>query len=79
MTGLEVAEKNTPLVIIIVCSFINLCRQWIDEIAAFGVTPLAWAFRDAGGKSKKSRSTVRSKSERLRLAIYSHSFSPKRL
>ena len=36
----KVAEKNNPLVIIVVCPFINLCRQWIGEIAAFGVSTL---------------------------------------
>jgi len=33
----KVAEKNRPLVIIVVCPFINLCRQWIREISAFGL------------------------------------------
>lgn len=37
----KVAEKNRSFVLIIVCPFINLCRQWIREIAAFGVTPVA--------------------------------------
>ena len=33
----KVAERNRPIAVIIVCPFINLCRQWIREIAAFGV------------------------------------------
>ena len=33
----KVAERNRPLVLVVVCPFINLCRQWIREIAAFGV------------------------------------------
>lgn len=35
----KVAEKNKPLVLIVVCPFINLCRQWIREMAAFGLSP----------------------------------------
>jgi DNA phosphorothioation system restriction enzyme len=37
----KVAEKNQPLVLIVVCPFINLCRQWIREIAAFGLDAVA--------------------------------------
>jgi len=37
----KVAEKNQPLVMIVVCPFINLCRQWIREIAAFGLGAVA--------------------------------------
>lgn len=37
----KVAAKNSPLVLIIVCPFINLCKQWIREIAPFGVRPVA--------------------------------------
>jgi superfamily II DNA or RNA helicase len=37
----KVAEKNQPLVVIVVCPFINLCRQWIREIAAFGLDAVA--------------------------------------
>ncbi|HYN78030.1 MAG TPA: DEAD/DEAH box helicase family protein, partial [Lamprocystis sp. (in: g-proteobacteria)] len=33
----KVAERNQPLMLIVVCPFINLCRQWIREIAAFGI------------------------------------------
>lgn len=33
----KVAEKNWPLVLIVVCPFINLCRQWIRELAGFGL------------------------------------------
>jgi hypothetical protein len=32
----KVAERNQPFALV-VCPFINLCRQWIREIAAFGV------------------------------------------
>ena len=31
----RVAKKNAPIVIVVVCPFINLCNQWIEEIAAF--------------------------------------------
>jgi DNA phosphorothioation system restriction enzyme len=37
----KVAEKNHSLVLIIVCPFINLCRQWIREMATFGLNPVA--------------------------------------
>jgi len=37
----KVAEKNQPLVLLVVCPYINLCRQWIREIAAFGVQSIA--------------------------------------
>lgn len=37
----KVAEKNKPLVVIVVCPFINLCRQWIREMATFGLSPIA--------------------------------------
>ena len=36
----KVAEKNTPLVLIVVCPFLNLCKQWIREMAAFGLAPV---------------------------------------
>jgi DNA phosphorothioation system restriction enzyme len=36
----KVAEKNSPLVLIVVCPFINLCRQWMREMAAFGLRPV---------------------------------------
>jgi DNA phosphorothioation system restriction enzyme len=39
--AVKVAEKNKPLVLIVVCPFINLCLQWIREMAAFGFTPVA--------------------------------------
>jgi DNA phosphorothioation system restriction enzyme len=37
----KVAEKNRPLVLIVVCPYINLCRQWIREMAVFGLNPIA--------------------------------------
>jgi DNA phosphorothioation system restriction enzyme len=37
----KVAEKNKALVVIVTCPFINLCRQWIREMAAFGLNPVA--------------------------------------
>ncbi len=37
----KVAEKNQPLALIVVCPFINLCRQWIRELAAFGLNAVA--------------------------------------
>ena len=33
----RVAKKNPPMVIIVVCPFINLCNQWMGEIAAFNL------------------------------------------
>jgi len=36
----KVAEKNLPLVIVVICPFINLCRQWIREMATFGLRPV---------------------------------------
>lgn len=36
----KVAEKNMPFVLIVVCPFINLCRQWIREMAAFGLNSI---------------------------------------
>lgn len=36
----KVAEKNKPLALLIVCPYINLCKQWMREIAAFGVQPI---------------------------------------
>lgn len=37
----KVAEKNRPLVLIVVCPYINLCRQWIREMATFGLQTVA--------------------------------------
>ncbi len=37
----KVAERNRPLVVLVVCPFISLCRQWIREIAAFGGSAVA--------------------------------------
>lgn len=37
----KIAEKNQPLVVLVICPFINLCRQWIREIAAFGLKAVA--------------------------------------
>ncbi len=37
----KVAEKNPSFVLIVICPFINLCRQWIREMAAFGLNPVA--------------------------------------
>lgn len=36
----KVLEKNRPLMLVIVCPFIHLCRQWIGEVAAFGATAI---------------------------------------
>lgn len=36
----KVAEKNAPMVLIVVCPFLNLCKQWMREMAAFGLRPL---------------------------------------
>ena len=37
----KVAEKNKPFILIVVCPFINLCKQWIREMAPFGLDPIA--------------------------------------
>jgi DNA phosphorothioation system restriction enzyme len=37
----KVAAKNSPLVLIVVCPFINLCNQWLREMAAFGLRPVS--------------------------------------
>lgn len=37
----KVAEKNRPLVLIVVCPFINLCKQWLREMVTFGLQPVA--------------------------------------
>lgn len=37
----KVAERNSPMVLIVICPFINLCRQWIREMAGFGLNPVA--------------------------------------
>ncbi|MFO1432241.1 MAG: DNA phosphorothioation system restriction enzyme [Candidatus Competibacteraceae bacterium] len=37
----KVAEKNQPFVLIVVCPFINLCRQWLREMAVFGLEAVA--------------------------------------
>jgi hypothetical protein len=36
----RVAAKNSPLVLIVTCPFINLCKQWLREMAAFGLAQL---------------------------------------
>jgi DNA phosphorothioation system restriction enzyme len=36
----KVAEQNRPLVIVVVCPFLNLATQWIREMAQFGLTPI---------------------------------------
>lgn len=36
----RVAKKNSPVVIVVVCPFINLCNQWIGEIARFNLSAI---------------------------------------
>ncbi len=36
----KVAAKNSPMVLIVVCPFINLCKQWLREMAMFGLHPV---------------------------------------
>lgn len=36
----RVAKKNRPLIIVVVCPFINLCNQWIEEIAGFNLSAI---------------------------------------
>lgn len=33
----RVAKKNKPIAIVIICPYINLCNQWIKEIAGFNL------------------------------------------
>lgn len=76
----KVAEKNPSLVLIIVCPYINLCRQWIREMAAFGLNPVAafegrdrwqalleegWLSQWASGTFTWDRSWKRNRSEYL--------------
>lgn len=37
----KVADKNKPFVLIVICPFINLCKQWIREMYNFGLRPIA--------------------------------------
>ena len=37
----KVAAKNSPMVLIIVCPYINLCKQWLREMSPFGLRPIA--------------------------------------
>jgi DNA phosphorothioation system restriction enzyme len=48
ITALAIATKlyewaNAPLLIVIVCPFLHLCAQWIDEARQFGLDPLLCA------------------------------------
>ena len=36
----KVSERNRPLAIVIVCPFINLCLQWMKEVATFGAVAI---------------------------------------
>lgn len=36
----KVSQKNRPLVIIVICPYLNLCKQWIREISGFGLTAI---------------------------------------
>lgn len=37
MLASKVAEKNSPIIFIILCPFINLCQQWVSELSAFSL------------------------------------------
>lgn len=37
----KVAEKNSPIIFIVLCPFINLCRQWVSEFNAFGLSTVS--------------------------------------
>jgi len=48
ITALAIATKvyewaNAPLLIVVVCPFLHLCAQWIDEARRFGLDPLLCA------------------------------------
>ncbi len=34
----KVAEKNKPLVVVVVCPYLNLAYQWVREMAKFGIS-----------------------------------------
>jgi DNA phosphorothioation system restriction enzyme len=35
----KVAEKNRPFILVVVCPFVNLCKQWKTEMSKFGLNP----------------------------------------
>ncbi len=37
----KLAEQNKPIVILVVCPFLNLAMQWIREMERFGLAPVA--------------------------------------
>ena len=37
----RVASKNRPLMVVVICPFLNLCEQWIGEMSRFGLSPVA--------------------------------------
>ena len=36
----RVAAKNRPLMVVVICPFLNLCEQWIGEMSRFGFNPV---------------------------------------
>ena len=36
----RVAKKNRPLMVVVICPYLNLCEQWIGEMARFGLNPV---------------------------------------
>ena len=37
----RVAKKNRPLMVVVICPYLNLCEQWIGEMARFGFSPVS--------------------------------------
>ena len=37
----RITAKNRPLMVVVICPFINLCEQWIGEMGRFGFNPVA--------------------------------------
>lgn len=37
----KIAEKNSPIIFIVLCPFINLCQQWVSEFTAFGLSTVS--------------------------------------
>jgi superfamily II DNA or RNA helicase len=37
----RIAAKNRPLMVVVICPFLNLCEQWIGEMGRFGFDPVA--------------------------------------
>ena len=57
----RVSKKYKPLVVIIVCPFLNLCHQWEKELLKFGITPISCFDKRVNWDSKLEREYQRLK------------------